>query len=405
MPDYNQLRDLCQQDSDISRTLIDEFLLHYAARQDKAHREFETRISRFKETLKEMPANWKDLIKAQYIGHRIFKQGGLIKKYLNHAAVKECSPREQDYLRKLAAHPWRFSFAEVVANPAPDFYEMEDVFTRDVYLLYSRSITQTLSENPVLLWFNLVGFNGSCWQTYGPVIGLKAFTPDDIFFYATELDPDIESETDLAEDVESNPIRYMMLTAGANYPLLESRGHEVVQVFGEGQSAKFDLQRLKGEFKVEYADPVFRLTHAVWSEPPHSSEAYYAEETGVVALTSLTDQGYQEMALLLQKNGLDIPADPDIRIHLPMLTTMEKLYKRRPEFHPYTQLFQAKKSPATEATLGKLNQFLALALPYMNSGAHPDIDALARQAGLDPQTAKDTYQQTLKKVKEMQKKR
>jgi hypothetical protein len=262
-----------------------------------------------------------------------------------------------------------------------------------------------LEENPVLLWFNLIGFNGSCWQTYGPVIGFKSFTPDDIFFYATELDPAIGSEADLAEDLDENPVRYMLLTAGANYPLLQSRGHEVVQVFGEGQSRTFDLKRLKGEFKVEYADPVFKLTHAEWSEPPHSSEAYYEEETGVVALTALTDQGYQEMARLLQKNGLDIPADPDIRIHLPMLTTMEKLYKRRPEFHPYAQLFETKKSPATEAMLTKLNQFLALALPYMNSGADPDIDALAKQAGLDPETAREAYQQTIKKVSEMQKRR
>jgi hypothetical protein len=405
MPDYNQLRDLCQQDTDISRSLIDEFLLYYAAVQDKIDQQFESRISRFRETEREMPGNWKELVKAQYIAHRIFKQGGLIKKYSNHAAIKERTPREQNYLRKLAAHPWRFSFAEVSANPAPDFYEMEDVFSGDVYLLYSRSMTKTLSEHPVLLWFNLIGYNGSCWQSYGPVISFKSFSPDDIFFYATELNQAIESEADLAEDLEENPIPYMLLTTGSNYPLFQSRGHEVVQVFGEDFSANFDMPKLKAEFKIEYAEPVFKLTHAVWSEPPHYSEAYYAEDKGVVALTALTDQGYEEMARLLKQYGLDIPADPDIRIHLPILTTMETLFKKRPELHPYAALFETQKSPETNAMLAKLNQFLALAMPYMNSGADPDIDKLAKQAGLDPETAREAYQQTVKKIREMQKKR
>src|ERR1700678_1300081 len=69
MPDYSQLRDLCQQESDISGAVLDKFLLYYAAVQDKIDRQFETRISRFRATEREMPGNWKDLVKAQYIGH------------------------------------------------------------------------------------------------------------------------------------------------------------------------------------------------------------------------------------------------------------------------------------------------------------------------------------------------
>jgi len=403
MPDYNQLRDLCQNDSNISKAVIDEFLLYYAAKRDKLDREFETRISRFRDIEREMPSNWKGLIKAQFIGHRIFKEGGLINKYLNHTAIKELGKEEQNYLKKMANHHWRFSFSEVSDNPAPDFYEMEDVFTGEVYLLYSRSMSQILSEHPILLWFNLIGFNGSCWQTYGPVVSFKCFSPDDIFFYAAELNPVIESEADLTEDIDENPIRYMMLTAGSNYPLIESRGHEVVQVYGEGRSADFDIQKLKSEFKVEYAESVFKLSHPVWSEPPHSSEAYYVEESGVVSLTALTDRGYQEMSSLLKKHGVDVPSDPDIRIHLPMLTLMEKVFKKRPELHPYTRLFETKTSPESEAMMSKLNQFMALALPYINSGKEPDVDALAKEAGVDPMTARDLFQNAMDKIREMRK--
>ena len=61
------------------------------------------------------------------------------------------------------------------------------------------------------------------------------------------------------------------------------------------------------------------------------------------------------------------------------------------------------KSPETSAMLANLNQFLALAMPYMNSCADPDIDKLAMQAGLDPEMAKEAYLQTVKKMREMQK--
>jgi hypothetical protein len=43
MPDYNQLRDLCQQESHISGAVLDKFLLYYAAVQDKIDQQFEAR--------------------------------------------------------------------------------------------------------------------------------------------------------------------------------------------------------------------------------------------------------------------------------------------------------------------------------------------------------------------------
>jgi hypothetical protein len=403
MPDYEQLRDLCQNVSKISNAAIDEFLLYYAATRDKVDREFETRISRFRDTEREMPSNWKGLIKAQYIGHRIFKEGGLIQKYLNHAAIKERGAEEQKFLRKMADHPWRFSFSEISANPAPDFYEMEDVFTGEVYLLYSRSVSQILSEHPVLLWLNLIGFNGSCWQTYGPVASFQCFCPDDIFFYATEINPVVESEADLVEDLDDNPIRYMILAAGSNYPLIQSRGHEVVQVFGESNSTKFEVQVLKKEFRIEYAAPVFKLSHAVWSEPPHYAEVYYEEASGIVYLSALTDRSYLEMSNILNSYGISFPTGPDIRVHLPLLKVIEKVLKKHLEINPYARLFEAKASPESEAMMAKLNQFMALALPFVNSGTKPDVDALAKEAGVDPEIARDLLKKSMNKMREMRK--
>ena len=152
-------------------------------------KEMDRQFAPFRMVTKTFQSGWIEMIKAQYIGHRVFKKDGLIKRYLNHAAVKALTPTEQDYLKRQSEFPWRYSYSVISANPAPDFYEMEDVFSWEPYLLYSPSISKTLLEGPVSLWFNLIGFNGACWQTFGPVISFRGFEPDDIFFYGTEINP------------------------------------------------------------------------------------------------------------------------------------------------------------------------------------------------------------------------
>jgi hypothetical protein len=106
---------------------------------------------------------------------------------------------------------------------------MEDVFTGELFLLFSKSVGKILAGHPVLLWFNLVGFNGQYWETFGPVAHFQSFDADDIFFYATELDKSVTSETTLLDYLEKNPIPFMMLMTGADVPLIVNNGYEVVQ--------------------------------------------------------------------------------------------------------------------------------------------------------------------------------
>ena len=404
MLDYTLIREHCQKSSSLSKSVIDEFLLHYTAHHDRLDREFESRISRFKNAERGMPANWYGLIKAQYIGHRIFKPGGLIRKYLNHAALKDLDSEQQNYLRQTAVYPWKFSFSQIIAKPERDFYEMEDVFSGEVYLLYSQSVTQISSEHSVLLWFNLIGFNGSCWQTYGPVGNFQCFDADDIFFYATEFNRAIESEDDLIEDVENSPVPYMMLMTGSNYPLIRNGEHEVLQVIGEHPSSGFDTKEMKKSFRVEYAEPVFRISHKIWSEPPHFAEAYYNEERGILFISALTDHGYLELTKVLNKKGFNLPGDPDIRLHLPMITVMKNLLQKDLVLNPYSVCFEKKAEPESDLLMGTLNRLLALALPYINSGQEPNVDALAKEAGVDPETAKQLLRKSMDRINKLRKK-
>jgi hypothetical protein len=46
---------------------------------------------------------------------------------------------------------------------------------------------------------------------------------------------------------------------------------------------------------------------------------------------------------------------------------------------------------------------LALALPFVNSGTKPDINALEKEAGLDPEIARELFKKSIDRIREMRK--
>src|SRR5690606_6466095 len=216
MDHYTGLREYCKSENNFTYEVIDSFLLHYAAKRGNVATEFFQRLKRFNHVEKELDQELMGMITAQYIVHRVFRENGLIHKYLNHTAVKDLEEGQQRFLRRVSFRPWQFSFCVIEENIAKDIYKMADVFRGTTFLLYSEALTKTLEETPIFLWFLLISHNGECWQTYGPVVGYESFDEDDIFFYATELDSEIFMDDDLVESVEENPVPYMMLAHGSD---------------------------------------------------------------------------------------------------------------------------------------------------------------------------------------------
>jgi hypothetical protein len=400
--DYGTIQMVCNQSSAFSRSVIDEFLMHYAVRQEGLEKEMDRLLAPFRQVTKTFQPGWIGMIKAQYIAHRIFRKDGLIKKYLNHAAVKALKLAEQDYLQRQLEFPWRYSYGVITASPAPDFYEMNDVFSWEPYLLYSQSITQTLAEGPVSLWFNLIGFNGACWQTFGPIINFRGFEPDDIFFFATEINPKIATEEDLTVNVERNPIPYTMLVNGSQYPYIMNGKDQILQLVSDHPLESLDTENLRTDFTVEYSNCIYRLTFGNWAEPPHFAVAYYVEEDHRLLLTSMTDRGFQALVARLNNHGLAIWAEPDIRVNLPMLTCIKTILGKELHLNPYEEYFSVKPTASEQDSLNKLNRLLSLALPLINSGQAPNIPALAKEVGVDEGTARDLLSKSIKRVKTLQ---
>jgi hypothetical protein len=403
MNDYTEIKKKCEEASSISRAVIDDFLLHYAAAKDNLAREFDTKIVSYRHITQKADASWIRLMKSQYIIHRVFKADGLLRKYLNHSEIKRRPSREQDFMKQQLAMPWRFSFSEVVKNPAPDFYEMRDVFRGDNFLLYSKTTTQTLKEQSVMLWLNLVAFNGTCWQTFGPVNAFQSFDSDDIFFFATEVNPNLDSDEALILDVEKNPLPYMHLLHGGRMPVTVNKKDELLILFSENDLETIDVSQLKAHFKVEYNEGVFRISLPEWEEPPHLAAAYFDEGEKLLVVSAMTDRGFSGITRTMNKHGLDFPPEPQVRIHPSMLVTAESILRKKIILNSYENLFTPESTPQEKAEFEKLNRFFQSVLPAINAGEEPDIKALAKIAGVDEELAEKIVADTIRRIKTMKK--
>jgi hypothetical protein len=403
MTDFKKLKETCDANSKFSTEVIDNFLLNYAAAKDNLSREFDQKIAVYKHITQPTDKSWVNLMKSQYIIHKVFKADGLLRKYLNHSEVKRRPAEHQEFLIQQSATPWRFSFSIITGNPAQDFYQMEDVFSGDSFLVYSRQTTAILKEQSAMVWFNLIAFNGSCWQTFGPLGAYQSFDPDDIFFYATEVNPRIDSEESLLQDLERSPLPYLLLLSGSRLPSTMNKRDEILILTAEHPVETLDTSKLAADFKVEYNDGVFRLSLEEWTAPPHLADAYYDEEENLLTVTSMTDRGFFAFINKLNAFGLNLPPDAQVRIHPSMLITTERILKRKIVLNPYDKLFKKEASPSDKATFDKLNVFLKNVIEAVNAGKKPDFDTLAKEADVDPDSAREIALHTIARIEAMKK--
>jgi len=371
--------------------VVEEFLFRNVVNHKKFVSEINKRLTPYKHIIREFKDEWVNLLTMQYFIHAIFKKDGLIKNYLNHSAVKRLSQNEKDFLHYLYYNPWKFSFSVITGQPAENFFEMEDVFTNETFLLYSPGITDIIKKENILLWFNLIGFNGECWQSYGPIAAYQSFQPEDIFFFANEVKPNkwIENGRDLMADVEENPVPYFMLLSGAAYPLTYNKNDQIVQVTAEYDIDSFDTKGLETDFKIEYTSNVYKLALKRWAGHPHFSEAYYDEKEKILILFSMTDRGFTELVNRLNNHGYDLYLEPDIRVNIAMTVTAAKILNKEITLNKYSSLFNKEQANKNDDSLKKINNLLSLAIPDINAGRKPNIEALARKTGVDIESARD----------------
>ena len=405
MKDFETIRKACETSSSISKTVIDEFLIYYAAVKYNLDRSMTEAFSAYRHITVEFEKEWVNRLKAQYLAHQIFKAGGLIRKMLPHAELKRFSPTEMNFLEKHARQPWRFCFSIIVDNPEKDFFTMKDILTGERFLLLSPGTSDILRKQSTALWFNLISFNGACWQSFGPIGAYKSFEPDDIFFFATELDRRIEAVEDIVRNIDKNPLPYMMLLSGANIPVTVHKQDPMVMTYSEYPVDKFDTIALKKSFTSEFSQGVYRLSLKRWGGYPHFAQIYFDENKNIVLLTASTDRGFLALVNAINQFGYQFSEEPDIRVNLSMLITSEKILKKKIRLNAYDKLFQIVSSPEEKETLDNLDYFMSLIVPDINAGRIPDIEKNAAKAGIDIETARNFYKAVSDKFRQMDRKK
>lgn len=400
---FTAIEKQCRTFSKISSGIIDEFLIYYAADDKKVKARMDKSFAEYRHISKQLPESFTRSAMAQYLAHCIFKENGLIGKFLKHSALKHITGEEKDLLEHHANHPWKFSFSTIVDMPHKDFYWMHDVFRDERFLLYSPGTTDTLRDSHIRLWFNLINFNGACWQSLGPIAGYQGYEPDDIFFFFAEKNPEVFeiSEENLIADVEENPVPYMMLLSGSRMPLVYNKNDEIVFNNALFPVRSFSSDEIRKHFMLEYNAGIYKLSLKRWDKNPHFSVAYYNENKEEMLCTAMTDRGFEKLIDKFNQLGYPFDYDPEVRVHPTMLNIAEEILNREIVLNEYEGLFSAEPSEAETEESDKINHFLSLVIPELNAGENPDIQKMAQKAGIDLSVAQGLVSHVIDRLNKM----
>lgn len=398
---YNKLRAVCERNSHISEQLISNFLIPYTARYKGLEKKLNQQFRVYSNVIDKFDNTTVNFFKSQCLIHKAFKEDGLIHKFLKYPAFQRFKGDERKFLLQSANVPWQYSFAEIIAQPEKDFFMMRDAFIDMEYLLFSPAMTTLNAHNDIILWSNLIGFNGSCWQSFGPIGAFKSFGADEIFIYAMEYNHSIEDFTDVYNDIEDDPMPYMLLISGANYPRIYHGKDELIQHMSEHPLNSLQPTKLKSKFESEYFDGVYRCVHRKIGEHPHFAEFYYDERLQAVAFYAMTERGFKQLMKDFNSFGYNYPVEPFFSIRKQIIPTAEEILQIKIELNDYQDHFESDSDPEDNEMLQKMNQFMGLLLPDFNAGKMPDIEAAAKKAGLPLEAAEDLFSAFRKKFDEM----
>ncbi|MCK4990945.1 MAG: hypothetical protein KAS29_10685, partial [Bacteroidales bacterium] len=107
MKSYDELRKICERTSLITERVVDDFLISYAAGHRGLEKKMEQQFERFRHVGKQLGKQVVNMLKSQYLAHKIFQQEGLIGKFLKHPALDRFKGEDRDYLLQQHKLPWR----------------------------------------------------------------------------------------------------------------------------------------------------------------------------------------------------------------------------------------------------------------------------------------------------------
>ncbi len=88
MSDYEKIRQECELNSMISERVVDDFLLYFAARHQGLEKKMNKQFGWHRDVLQKLDKSTVEMLKSQYVIHRVFRENGLLGKFLEHPGLK-----------------------------------------------------------------------------------------------------------------------------------------------------------------------------------------------------------------------------------------------------------------------------------------------------------------------------
>lgn len=399
MANYSHIRLLCKEYQHFNDTIIDTHLLRFAARNDQMKSLVNNLRIKYKKAYSLLPESFNAVAFGAFVVHKIFKKDGFIKNYFRSGVLDTLTQKEKKYIEQISSTPWRFAYLSTIDNPENEFFNVLDVFRDEELLIYSKGMQETLRDITPSMWFVLIYDNGTCWRTYGPIIPFKSLTPDDVFFFASELNPAVEDEITLLDEIDNNPFPFLMLTTSSDHPITMSKGFKMVTCQSTDFVEHFSIDQINNAFEVAWNKNIYQLKLKGYDSMPHYAVAYYNEKTLELLRFAMTTEGFYAMTRALQTKELELSMDSDIMISPMMLVTTERMLNKKIHLTPYDSLFTKKMDPKEEKQMKQINHFMDLIMPHINNRTSPDLESLAKIAGIDKEEALSLWNQ-MKKIVE-----
>ena len=399
MLDFKKIISVCDESSRISESFIDDFLINFISDKEGLEEKFSRQLSNYRKIISKMPEGFSGMLMSQLIAHRIFQQNGLAGKYINHAEIRKRSAKELVFFQFQMQYPWKYTFCSIVEDLLHDLYRMKDAISGEEFMLYSPGVSKAVTKLGCYpsLWLFLVGFNGECCQTFGPIAYFRGIQSFDLFFFAKHLNADITFLNEVPDMIELNPVPFLMLWSGGEIPVTYHKKDMVVFNKSEYYVKDFSLEKYADDFLIEKKHPIYMLSLKRWNSFPHFAKCFYHAKKNLLILTSMTARGYDSLVSTLNKHGNDFPTTPDILCTMAMIHIAKEVLNFNIEMNPYEKHFAKTTSPETQQELDKINVFLRSLMDKINNKKDYDIAKLALKADISLENAENIEKTVLKK--------
>jgi hypothetical protein len=382
MQNYQELTQYCLTTLNNCIEAIDQYVIPYFTDEPQFFEKSAKAIKKYIKQLDKVSDNSDKTVITSYMLYLIFRDAGYFQSYVSSYAFSQIPKSHSDFLRSITSTPWRASLATIIGNPEPDFLEMEDVLTGDKYLLFSPSIQNSKDIDNVRLCFNLIFFNGQCWQTYGSIGCFYAFSMDDIYFFARQLDPNVVDENDLLKLIHANSLPFFMLSFATNKSIRKHNTIEMVHCFATDIVKPVDLNILKQHFRIQYNKKVIQMFSIKWIRYPHSAYAYYDTKKCELVRLANTFEGFEAFTDELMDAGFYINPGFDECVSSVMFIWAQFIFDKNIQLGPdYKSLFSNMNLEDNYENSIPINIIFYELLEYHNAGESPDIKSIAMKYG------------------------